>query len=95
MDQVNTNEKNWRNQSQTVNLPHQNSKLFLLKSPSNNKSKKNDIINQNNNNKNNNKKKNKMKRQLKTLCFIKFSFHHKWNEVRNMVSKINMVWVAE
>ena len=45
MDQVKTNEEIKNKQDQKVSLPHKNSKLFLLKSSSNNKSNENDINN--------------------------------------------------
>ena len=54
-------------QSQTVNFPHKNSKLFLIKSSNYNKNNKNDInnkINNNNNIKNNNNNNNNMHREI-------------------------------
>ena len=52
-------------QSQTVNFPHKNSKLFLIKSSNNNKNNKNDINNKINNNNNiNDSNNNKMQRQI-------------------------------
>ena len=48
--------------SETDNLPHKNSKSFLFKNPSNDKSNLNDINNNSNNNNNNNN--NKIQRQI-------------------------------